>query len=321
MSRPIEIAMLYFPLFTVVDLCSPKELTVLSRTPKRNQVPAVATFSIVAVDTATGEIGVGVQSKFLAVGSVVPWVKAGVGAIATQSWANTTYGPRALELLERGMHPSAVIDELIRDDADSAARQVGIVDAKGQSATYTGSGCFAYAGGIAGVGFAAQGNILASAAVVEGLVKGIQSEGALADRMIRALSLAQAAGGDKRGMQSAALYIAKEGGGYGGFNDRFIDLRVDDHADPIHELDRLLHLQRLYFGRTQPEDVIPLTGGTLDEVRDLLRQKGYEAGSSSDYDETTKSQLQQYFLTENFDDRWTEDATIDRLVLEYMRKH
>ncbi|GMA62250.1 DUF1028 domain-containing protein [Alicyclobacillus fastidiosus] len=293
----------------------------MTKTPIRNHLPAVATFSIVAVDVATGEIGVGVQSKFLAVGSVVPWVRAGVGAIATQSWANTSYGPRGLELLEQGLHPSEVIAQLTGLDEDKDARQIGIVNARGDSATYTGSGCFAYAGGIAGQGFAAQGNILASAAVVDGLVEGIQSEGALADRLIRALSLAQAAGGDKRGMQSAALYIAKQGAGYGGFNDRFIDLRVDEHASPIQELDRLLHLQRLYFGRTRQEDVLPLSGDTLAEIRDLLRQKGYEAGSGPTYDETTKSQLQQYFLTENFDDRWTDEATIDGLVLDYMRKH
>jgi uncharacterized Ntn-hydrolase superfamily protein len=293
----------------------------MSKTPKRNGLPAVATFSIVANDSATGEIGVAVQSKFIAVGSVVPWVKAGQGAIATQSWANTSYGPRGLELLAQGLHPEEVVEKLIANDPDKNARQIGIVDMSGRSATYTGSGCFTYAGGVAGPGFAAQGNILASPAVVDGLVKGIKTSGNLADRLLNALSFAQEAGGDRRGMQGAALYIAKENGGYGGFNDRFIDLRVDDHSSPIEELKRLLSLQRLYFGRTNPDDKLPLRGELLAEVRDLLRQHGYEAGTGDIYDAKTREQLQAYFLTENFDDRWTEEAIIDKLVVEFMRKH
>lgn len=293
----------------------------MPKTPLRNGLPAVATFSIVAADVDTGEIGIAVQSKFLAVGAVVPWVKAGQGAVATQSWANTTYGPKGLELLAKGLHPQEVISQLTADDPDAATRQVGIVDMTGRSATYTGSECFDYAGGVAGPGFAAQGNILASAAVVDGLVKGIQSEGPLPDRLLQALTLAQAAGGDKRGMQGAALYVAKEGGGYGGFNDRYIDLRVDDHPSPIEELKRLLTLQRLYFGRTNPEDRLPITGQTLLEIRDLLQSHGYTPGAGDVYDEQTKSQLQAYFLTENFDDRWTDEAIIDSLVLEFMRKY
>ncbi len=293
----------------------------MSKTPRREGLQAVATFSIVASDPETGEIGVAVQSKFLAVGAVVPWVKAGQGAIATQSWANTSYGPKGLELLAQGIHPEAVMAQLTAVDPDRDARQVGIVDMAGRSATYSGSACFTYAGGIAGSGFAAQGNILASSAVIDGLVKGIHTSGVLANRLLTALTLAQTAGGDKRGMQSAALYIAKEGGGYGGFNDCFIDLRVDDHPSPIVELQRLLKLQRLYFGRTAPEDRLSLTGETLAEVRDLLRSHSYAPGTGDTYDGTTKAKLQAYFLTENFDDRWTEEAVIDRLVLEFMRQH
>lgn len=285
----------------------------------RHGVPAVATFSIVAFDPATEEIGVAVQSKFLAVGSVVPWVKAGQGAIATQSWANTTYGPQGLALLQQGLHPEAVIAQLIASDPDRDARQVGIVDMSGRSATYTGPSCFDYAGGVAGDGFAAQGNILASAAVVDGLVQGMKSTGALADRLLESLRLAQVAGGDKRGMQGAALYIAKAGAGYGGFNDRFIDLRVDDHSSPIEELKRLLLLQRLYFGRTDAADRCALSGETLEEIRDLLRKHGYTPGTGDAYDETTRAALQAFFLTENFDNRWTDDAVVDKLVLEFMR--
>lgn len=293
----------------------------MSKTPKRNGLPAVATFSIVAANPATGEVGVAVQSKFLAVGSVVPWVKAGQGAIATQSWANTSYGPAGLAMLADGLHPEEVVKRLTEADDDRESRQLGIVDMSGRSATFTGSDCFDYAGGVAGPNFAAQGNILAGSGVVEGLVKGIQTEGALADRMLTALTLAQEAGGDRRGMQGAALYIAKEGGGYGGYNDRFIDLRVDDHAAPIKELKRLLALQRLYFGRTDPADLVPLQGTTLEEVRDLLRSHGYQAGTGETYDETTKAQLQAYFLTENFDDRWRDTPEMDGKVLEFMRQH
>ena len=292
----------------------------MSKTPLKNGLPAVATFSIVAVDVKTGEIGVAVQSKFLAVGAVVPWVKAGAGAIATQSWANTTYGPKGLQLLEQGLQPEEVIVQLTADDPDKESRQVGVVDMLGRSATFTGKDCFDYAGGIAGPGFAAQGNILAGTGVVDGLVKGIQSEGSLPDRLLYALSLAQEAGGDKRGMQGAALYVAKQGAGYGGFNDRYIDLRVDDNPSPIEELKRLLALQRLYFGRTAPEDRLQLTGETLQEIRDLLRAHGYAAGTGADYDQATRHSLQAYFLTENFDDRWTDEPVIDRLVLEFMRK-
>lgn len=293
----------------------------MSKTPSLDGLPAVATFSIVGVDTSTGEIGVAVQSKFLAVGAVVPWVSAGSGAVATQSWANTSYGPKGLELLSQGLHPEQVIEHLVADDPDGETRQVGIVDMVGRSATFTGKDCFDYAGGIAGPGFAAQGNILANSAVVDGLVKGFQTEGSLPNRLLSALTLAQQAGGDKRGMQGAALYVAKAGAGYGGFNDRYIDLRVDDHPSPIEELKRLLSLQRLYFGRTTPEDRLPIMGATLDEIRVLLAGHGYHPGAGSAYDAQTRSQLQAYFLTENFDDRWTDEAVIDRLVLEFMRKY
>lgn len=293
----------------------------MTNRPEWDGLPVVATFSIVAADLATGEIGVAVQSKFLAVGSVVPWVKVGQGAIATQSWANTTYGPNGLAMLAAGLHPEEVVERLTRDDPDKDTRQIGIVDMAGRSATYTGSGCFEYAGGIAGPGFAAQGNILASAAVVDGLVSGFQTAGPLSDRLLTALTLAQEAGGDKRGMQSAAIYIERAGAGYGGFNDRYVDLRVDEHTSPIEELKRLLTLQRLYFGKTAPEDTLPVAGQTLQEVRDLLRRHGYQAGTGDTYDETTKAQLYAYFMTENFDDRWTEEAVIDSQVLDFMRRY
>jgi len=214
------------------------------------ELPVVATFSIVAYDPETQELGVAVQSKFIAVGSVVPWAKAGVGAVATQSYANTTYGPKALSLLAEGEEPEAVMKKITEPDRKAAVRQVGIVDAKGRSATFTGEKCNAWAGGIKGENFACQGNILAGEDVVKNMAKSFQeSKGDLGERLLGALQAGQEAGGDSRGMQSAALLIVRDGWGYGGFNDRYRDLRVDDHPEPIKELLRVYGLHREIFPR------------------------------------------------------------------------
>jgi len=210
--------------------------------------PVVATFSIVAYDPETQELGIAVQSKFIAVGAVVPWARAGVGAIATQSFANTTYGPKGLELLAKGESPEDVIKKLTDDDGEAARRQVGIVDAKGRSATFTGAGCMKWAGGVKGENYCCQGNILAGEAVVKAMEKTfLETKGDLGDRLLAALQAGQDKGGDTRGMQSAALLIVREGWGYAGFNDRYRDLRVDDHAKPIEELKRVLALHRKVF--------------------------------------------------------------------------
>jgi uncharacterized Ntn-hydrolase superfamily protein len=208
----------------------------------------VATFSIVAYDPETKELGIAVQSKFIAVGAVVPWAKAGVGAVATQSFANTTYGPKALELMEKGEKPDDVMVKLLEPDAQRERRQVGIVNAKGQSATFTGKQCLEWAGGVAEENFCCQGNILAGEDVVKGMVKVFkEAKGDLGDRMLAALAGGQEAGGDKRGMQSAALLIVREGWGYAGLNDRYRDLRVDDHEKPIDELKRVYALHKKVF--------------------------------------------------------------------------
>jgi uncharacterized Ntn-hydrolase superfamily protein len=200
----------------------------------------VATFSIVARDPATGDLGIAVQSKFFAVGAVVPWARAGVGAVATQSFANTTYGPRGLELLARGLAPAAVLDSLLATDPDRDQRQVGIVNASGRSASATGPKCQAWAGHRHGPDYAVQGNILAGERVVLAMEEAfLAARGHLGGRLLAALEAGQAAGGDSRGMQSAALLIVRAAGGYGGFDDRYCDLRVDDHATPITELRRL----------------------------------------------------------------------------------
>jgi uncharacterized Ntn-hydrolase superfamily protein len=214
--------------------------------------PVVATFSIVAYDPETQELGVAVQSKFIAVGSVVPWAKAGVGAVATQSYANTTYGPKALDLLGQGDEPDVVMKKITEADRKASVRQVGIVDIKGRAATFTGEKCSSWAGGLKGENFACQGNILASEEVVKNMAKSFQeSKGDLGERLIAALQAGQDAGGDSRGMQSAALLIVRDGWGYGGFNDRYRDLRVDDHKEPIKELKRIYDLHREIFPRPE----------------------------------------------------------------------
>src|SRR5579872_6482437 len=203
----------------------------------------INTFSIVGFDPTTGDLGIAVQSKFLAVGAVVPWAKAGVGAVATQSWANTAYGPRGLELLAAGKSPEEAMAALTGADDRPQQRQAGIVDAHGRSATYTGPECNAWAGGIAGPNFAAQGNILVGEATVTALAETFQqSTGPLWHRLVAALAAGQRAGGDSRGQQSAALVVVRAGGGYGGVNDRRRDLRVDDHRPPSGELARSLTL-------------------------------------------------------------------------------
>jgi len=220
----------------------------------------VSTFSIVAFDPLTQELGIAVQSKFFGVGSVVPWAKAGVGAIATQSYANVTYGPNGLSHLESGLEAAAVIEKLTSEDAQSATRQVAVVDAHGGAASYTGEACHSWAGHVVGQHYAIQGNLLAGQKVVEAMDRAFrqtrgQPKRSLADALMAALAAGQAAGGDKRGRQSAALLVVREGGGYAGSNDRFIDLRVEDHPKPIDELQRLLEMHKVFYKsshRTRP---------------------------------------------------------------------
>jgi len=205
----------------------------------------VATFSIVGFDPESGDLGIAVQSKFFAVGAVVPWARAGVGAVATQSFANTAFGPDGLALLASGKTADDTLAELVGGDPGRALRQLGIVDAQGRAATFTGESCLPWAGGRRGEHYAAQGNILAGPGVVDAMATTFESTGGdLAGRLVAALAAGQAAGGDARGRQSAALLVVREGGGYGGYNDRYVDLRVDDHVAPIRELRRLFHMRQ-----------------------------------------------------------------------------
>jgi len=218
----------------------------LAQEPAQSNI--VSTFSIVARDSTTGELGVGVASRFFAVGSVVPWAKADVGAVATQSFANTSFGWRGLELLEKGVIPEEALRILLRNDDDPERRQVGIVAADGKSATYTGKNCIPWAGGRNGPNYAVQGNILAGEVVVAAMEHAfLETKGTLADRLYAALMAGDSKGGDSRGKQSAALLVVKNKAGYGGYNDRAIDIRVDDHAEPFKELGRLLIFAQMNY--------------------------------------------------------------------------
>jgi uncharacterized Ntn-hydrolase superfamily protein len=232
------------------------------------------TYSIVALDPATGDLGVATQSRFLAVGAVVPWARAGVGAVATQAFANVRWGVEALDRLAASggeVSAPAILAELVAADELRSERQIGIVDAQGGSATHTGQDCFAWAGGRTGPGFAAQGNILAGPGVVDALADTFASGGGpFPELLIACLAAADAAGGDRRGRESAALLVVRAGGGYGGWNDRWIDLRVDHHDDPIGELERLLDLLHLYFDRPAADDLVPIDETTAAELRSIL---------------------------------------------------
>ena len=280
----------------------------------------VATFSIVGADPKTGEVGVAVQSKFLAVGAVVPWAKANVGAVATQSWANTEYGPEGLRLLEEGLTPEEVISKLISDDPGRSLRQVAIINAQGEASAFTGEECFDWAGHKTGKHYSAQGNILVSEETVTAMSASFeQSTDPLAERLIKALAAAQHAGGDSRGKQSAAVYVVQEGAGYGGYNDVKVDLRVDDHPEPIEELLRLYELHKI-FGESTDEQ-LEIEGDLFEEVVSHLVRRGLlDSTDQAGYNDTVKEALKTFTLRENFDDRWTEERLIDEVVLEHLRK-
>ncbi len=280
------------------------------------------TFSLVARDPQTGELGIAVQSKFLAVGAVVAWAKAGVGAIATQSLANTSYGPHGLELLASGFSAAETLTQLIAEDQHRHSRQVGIIGIAGMPATFTGDECYSWAGGHVGEHYTCQGNILVGEETVLSMARAFeQAPGHLADRLVAALAAGQAAGGDSRGQQSAAMLVVREGGGYGGFNDRFIDLRVDDHPQPIDELQRILQLHKLYLFPTDPQDILVIDQAITRELQALLTTTGdYQGHISGSYDNMTREAFRKFSSRENLEERWFEDARIDRVVLEFMRQ-
>src|ERR671936_2142365 len=240
--------------------------------------PAVATFSIVACDLEAAQWGVAVQSKFLAVGAVVPWAEPGVGAIATQSYANPRYGPDGLALLRAGKSAQETVDALVTADKDKDKRQVGVVDAHGSAATFTGTGCHDWAGGRTGGCYAAQGNILVSRATVDALAETFEGNAhlELAERLVECLAAAQAPGGDRRGQQSASLLVVQKDAGYANLSDIVVDLRVDDHERPIEELRRLYEIHDALFGKTPRDEWLPIDETLGQELRERLSRLGYE---------------------------------------------
>jgi uncharacterized Ntn-hydrolase superfamily protein len=274
----------------------------------------VATYSIVACDLEAGQWGVGVQSKFLAVGSVVPWAEPHVGAIATQAWANPRYGPEGLSMLRAGKAAEQVVEELTAADDGRAQRQIGVVDGSGRAASYTGPECNEWAGGRAGDGYAAQGNILVSAETVDALAVTFESNAhlTLAERLIECLAAAQAAGGDSRGQQSAALLVVEKDAGYGNLSDTIVDLRVDDHELPIAELRRLYTLHEELFGTTPAADWLEVDEALGAELRERLGRLGYEG------------ELERAFTTwagtENLEERIDGVRRIDPVVLDALRR-
>ena len=279
------------------------------------------TFSIVAADPLAGECGVAVASKFLSAGAVVPWARGGVGAIATQSYANTSFGPAGLDLLANGMSPQAVIDRLTAGDPDSAKRQVGIVDMQGGAASFTGSECFPWFGGLTGDHVAVQGNILVGEATVSAMLRAFQTTaGTLAGRLLAALKAGDRAGGDRRGKQSAALLVVKPAGGYGGLNDRYLDLRVDDNPHPVDELERLTGLWRLYFEKPAEDDLLVIDERLAHELRDGLRRLGYDPGPDGEpWGDRARRAFTAFSEMENLEDRLRTDGRTDRQVLAYFR--
>ncbi len=280
-----------------------------------------STFSIVGRDPVNGDLGVAVQSKFLAVGSLVPWAQAGVGAVATQSFVNTAYGPEGLRLMAAGWTAPEALNQLLALDHDVTHRQVLLVDAAGRTAAHTGEVCFDWAGHIVGDNFACAGNILVSEATVQAMARTFQAtEGPLAERLVAALAAGQAAGGDSRGQQSAALLVVRTAGSYGGRGDRYIDLRVDDHPEPIVELERILGLHRLYLTKSASNELIPVDQDITRELQLILQQSGhYQYEVTGTYDETTKKALWDLYGIENLEERW-HDELIDIIALKYLRQ-
>ena len=275
------------------------------------------TFSIVACDLEEQTWGVAVASKFPAVGAVVPWAQADIGAVATQSFANTSFGPRGLALLGTGLSAQETLARLLEDDPDKELRQLGLVDAKGGSATFSGSGCFAWAGGVAKKGYAIQGNILVGQKVVPAMEKAfLRTKGVFPTRLHAALLAGDRAGGDKRGRQSAAIYVVKPKGGYGGYLDRWLDYRVDDHEDPVLRLGELIELHHLYFGKSPENERVELKGESLSQITDILTQQGYLKEAKG-----FRDAFSEFIGNENFEERADPEAKwIDGPVLEYLVK-
>jgi uncharacterized Ntn-hydrolase superfamily protein len=271
------------------------------------------TYSLVGCDLEARQWGVAVQSKFLAVGSIVPWAEPQVGAIATQAHANPRFGPDGLAALREGLSAQETVERLVTADTGRAERQLGVVDASGGSATYTGPECNAWAGGRTGPCYAAQGNILVSGETVDALAQTFEATAGrpLAERLLEALAAAQAAGGDRRGQQGAALLVVEKDAGYAGLSDVLVDLRVDDHERPIEELSRLYALHQQLFGSTPREGWVDVDDALADELRERLARLGYDGGLADS--------LPRWAGVANLEERLDGIERIDPVVLDALR--
>lgn len=285
----------------------------------------IYTFSIVAHDVAESAWGVAVSSKFPAVGAVVPWARAGVGAVATQSYAKMGFGPDGLALMAEGRSAEDALGALLAADDGRETRQVALVDSSGGVAAHTGGDCHDWAGHRTGAGFSVQGNLLAGEAVVDAMAAGyLQSDGELADRLVAALRAGEHAGGDKRGKQSAAVLVVRPAGGYGGDNDRYLDLRVDDHEEPVQRLAELVRMHHLYFQPANADDILRIDHDIARELQAMLIKQGYMTGEvNGDWDEVCQQVFFMLIGNENLEMRWSLEQnrySIDRVVLNYLRE-
>ncbi len=284
-----------------------------------------STYSIAAFDPTERAWGVAVASKFLAAGAVVAWAQANAGAVATQALANVTYGPEGLAMMINGLTAEQTLEKLLAGDPDQAHRQIGLVDKNGGVAAHTGRECNGWAGHKIGQGYTCQGNILTGGNTLDAMAEAFETtQGELADRLVAALLAGDMVGGDSRGKQAAAVYVVKPNGGYGGNNEYYLDLRVDDDLDPVNRLVKLVKLHHFFFGTPKAEDLLPIDSAMATEIQTVLKRLGYFKGSiNGQWDETTRSAFWVFCGVENLEERWSPDKhpeLLDRVVLEFIRE-
>lgn len=289
------------------------------------RTPQINTYSIVAYDKQEQAWGVAVASKFLAAAAVVSWAQAGAGVVATQAFAKVGFGPDGLKLMGDGLSAEEALAKLLADDPDREHRQVGLVDKNGGVAAHTGTECFDWAGHLIGEGFTCQGNILTGGNTLEAMAEAYRSaQGELADRLVAALLAGDTVGGDSRGKQAAGVLVVKPQGGYGGDNDRYLDLRVDDHPDPVNKLVELVDMHHLFFGENDPTNLLKITPAIAKELQTILKNLGfYTADVHGQWDEASLDAFWAFCGNENLEERWTPDEkpdTIDGVVLDYIRE-